>query len=334
MLAMAVVIILVDQIFWRPLVAWADKFKLERSTSANVPHSWLLDLLRTSRIPGFVAAFLAPVGEAINRQFIAWFSTRRERTVRPPAATRQREWIFNGSLALLVLALVGGGTRFIVSEIGLAEVGHAALMGLVTFGRVVLLLVFATLVWVPAGVAIGFHPRLARLAQPVVQFMASFPANFLFPFVTLFFIQSGISINWGGILLMALGTQWYILFNTIAGAIAIPTDLREMARNMGVRGWLLWRDLILPGIFGSWVTGGITAAGGAWNASIISELVTWGQTTLTAYGLGAFVAQATTNGDWPRIVLGVGIMSLFVVGVNRLFWRRLYALAETRFRIG
>ena len=163
--------------------------------------------------------------------------------------------------------------------------------------------------------------------------MASFPANFIFPFVTVIFIRIGLSINIGGILLMALGTQWYILFNTIAGAMSVPTDLREMTTNMGLHGWRLWRHLIIPGIFSAWVTGGITAAGGAWNASIVSEVVSWGATTLTAYGLGAYVAQATGAGDWPRIVLGVGVMSLYVVGANRLFWRRLYKLAETRYHI-
>jgi NitT/TauT family transport system permease protein len=182
-------------------------------------------------------------------------------------------------------------------------------------------------------VTIGLNPRLARLAQPVVQLLASFPANFLFPFATIAFIRLGISLNWGGILLMALGAQWYILFNTIAGAQGIPNDLREMADDLGLRGWLRWRTLIIPGIFGAWVTGGITAAGGAWNASIVSEVVSWGHTTLIATGLGAYIAQATGTGDWPRITLGVGMMSLYVVGLNRLVWRRLYALAESRYRL-
>jgi len=202
---------------------------------------------------------------------------------------------------------------------------------LFTLARVLVLLVFATLIWTPVGVSIGFNPKLARLLQPVVQFLASFPANFIFPFATLFFIHSHISIDWGSILLMSLGAQWYILFNSIAGAMSIPTDLREMAVDMGLRGWQLWRKLIIPGIFSAWVTGGVTASGGAWNASIVSEIVSWGQITLTANGLGAYIAQATGVGDWPRITLGIGMMSLFVVGFNRLFWRRLYGLAETKY---
>ena len=197
-----------------------------------------------------------------------------------------------------------------------------------------LLLIFSTLVWTPIGVAIGFNPRLARLLQPLAQLLASFPANFLFPFATIFFIREGISLDWGGILLMSLGAQWYILFNVIAGAMSIPTDLREMAANMQLRGWQLWRNLIIPGIFPAWVTGGITAAGGAWNASIVAEIVSWGDRTLMAKGLGAFIHQATSVGDWPRIVLGVSMMSLYVVGLNRILWRRLYTLAETKFRLG
>jgi NitT/TauT family transport system permease protein len=252
------------------------------------------------------------------------------------ANSRRRLWgdrLYTGILLVLVAVILIDGVRFILGEVGLGEVGMTIILGLATFGRVMLVLAVGTLVWVPVGVAIGFHPPLARLLQPVVQFLASFPANFLFPFATLFFIRAGISLNWGGILLMALGAQWYILFNTIAGAMSIPTDWREMAADMGLRGWLLWRTLIIPGVFPAWVTGGITASGGAWNASIVSEVVSWGPTTLTATGLGAYIARATGAGDWPRIALGVGMMSVFVVGLNRTLWRQLYHLAEVRFRI-
>jgi NitT/TauT family transport system permease protein len=198
---------------------------------------------------------------------------------------------------------------------------------------VLALLVFSTIVWTPIGVAIGLSPRLARLSQPVVQILASFPANFLFPFATLGFIKLGISLNWGSMLLMALGAQWYLLFNVIGGAQAIPNDLREMATSLGLKGFRKWKFLIGPGIFGTWVTGAITASGGAWNASIVSELVSWGNTTLKAKGLGAYIAEATTQGDWPRIVLGVGLMSVFVVAANRLVWRPLYDLAQRRYQL-
>jgi NitT/TauT family transport system permease protein len=221
----------------------------------------------------------------------------------------------------------------ISTTVGFAEVERVAQLGSFTLARVLVLLVFASLVWTPIGVAIGFHPRLAQILQPVALFLASFPANFIFPFATLAFIRLHVPINGGSILLMALGSQWYILFNTIAGAASIPTDLREMADDIGLRGWNRWRRLVLPGIFSTWVTGAITASGGAWNASIVSEVVSWGPTTLKASGLGAYIASATGTGDWPRITLGVGMMSIYVVGANRLVWRQLYALAQRKYRL-
>jgi NitT/TauT family transport system permease protein len=332
LVTMIVVIVLIDQLFWRPVVAWADKFRLEQSAAVEASRSWLLTLLRTARLPRLAGQLSTPARETIDGALSRLSPVRRA----PPAEQRQGGWgdrLYNGVLIVMIAVLLVLGGVYIVREVGLGEVGHAALLELATFGRVLILLVASTLVWVPIGVAIGFNPRLARLAQPVVQILASFPANFLFPFATIAFIRLAISLNWGSILLMALGTQWYILFNTIAGAQGIPNELREMATNMGLCGWRRWRALIIPGIFPAWVTGAITAAGGAWNASIVSEIVSWGHTTLTATGLGAYVAQVTGTGDWPRITLGVGMMSVYVVGLNRLVWRRLYVLAETKYRL-
>jgi len=249
----------------------------------------------------------------------------------PAAPTHDR--LFNLALLVLIGGLLAALLHVMFTRVGLAEVASVFELGLLTLARVLLLLVVATLIWTPIGVAIGFHPRLARLLQPLVLFLASFPANFIFPFATLFFIHSHVPIGWGSILLMALGAQWYILFNAIAGAQTIPSDLREMADDAGLQGLQRWRKLIIPGIFSAWVTGGVTASGGAWNASIVSEVVSWGSTTLTASGLGSYIAEATARGDWPRISLGIGMMSLFVVGFNRLVWRRLYALAETRYHL-
>lgn len=332
LLTMAIVIVVVDQLFWRPLIAWTDKFRLEQSASALAPESWVYDLLTTARIPRLLGVALTPVGEATNR-VLAWLSPQRRTFATGSTPTTGRDRLYNFFLLLVIGALLATGMHFILTTVGLAEVGKTFTLGLLTLGRVVILLIFATIVWTPIGVAIGFNPKLARLLQPVVQFLASFPANFIFPFATLFFIRFSIPINWGSILLMALGAQWYILFNSIAGAMSIPTDLREMARDVGLQGWHLWRKLIIPGIFSAWVTGGITASGGAWNASIVSEIVTWGTTTLTASGLGAYITEATETGDWPRITLGIGMMSLFVVGLNRVFWRRLYHLAETKYHL-
>jgi len=329
---MAVVIVLVDQLFWRPLIAWADKFRMEQSASAEAPESWVYDLIQAARLPRLLGQVFLPVREGVNQ-----FLSRLTRMVPPPAiapeVNPQQDRIYNAFLLLLIGVLLAWGLHFVITEVGLAEVGVVFGLGVLTLGRVLILLAVATVIWTPIGVAIGFQPRLARLLQPVVQFLASFPANFVFPFATLFFIRTGISLDWGSIFLMALGSQWYILFNSIAGAQSIPTDLREMCADVGLTGWQKWRKLIIPGIFSAWVTGGVTASGGAWNASIVSEVVSWGGRTLKATGLGAYITEATVQGDWARITLGIGMMSLFVVGVNRLFWRRLYALAEHKYHL-
>jgi len=333
LVAIAVVILLVDQLFWRPLIAWADKFRSETSAAAEAPESWLLDLFKAARLPSLIVQVLTPVGEVINRLLS---SLTPPHPINNNVDKNQQvlsDRLYNFVLLVVIGALVITGLHFIFATVGFSEVVKAFLLGLLTLGRVVILLIVASLIWTPIGVAIGFNPKLARLLQPVVQFLASFPANFIFPFATLFFIRTHISINFGSILLMSLGAQWYILFNSIAGAMSIPTDLREMATDVGLHGSKLWRKLIIPGIFSSWVTGGVTASGGAWNASIVSEIVSWGQTTLIASGLGAYIAQATQAGDWPRITLGIGMMSLYVVGINRLFWRWLYHLAETKYHL-
>lgn len=328
--AMAVIILLVDQLFWRPLVAWSDKFRLEQSSSGDAPQSWVYDLLKSSRIPALGSSALAPAIAGLDRLMSVLLGRVSDGAVEPESPGVDR--LYNLSLWLVMGALIAAVVHFVLVTVGLAEVATAFRLGIDTLLRVTVLLVFATLIWTPIGVAIGFNPRLAGRLQPVVQFLASFPANFIFPFATLFFIRSHISLDWGSILLMALGAQWYILFNAIAGAQTIPSDLREMADDVGLRGLERWRKLIIPGIFSAWVTGGVTASGGAWNASIVSEVVSWGGATLTANGLGAYIAQATSAGDWPRITLGIGMMSLFVVGINRLLWRRLYGLAERKYQ--
>lgn len=330
-LTMLVVILLVDQLFWRPLVAWSDRFRLEQSGSGDQPRSWLLDLVTAAHVPRLLMKGLAPLLEQLDRGLSWLFGPVGACEPEPSSPRQERLWSLLLAMGVggLGLALVHG----VIQSVGLEEVGRALVMGLKTFGRVMLLLVAATLVWTPIGVLIGFRPRLAQLLQPLVQFLASFPANLLFPFVTLVLIQARVPIGWGAVLLMALGSQWYILFNAIAGAQTIPSDLREMADDVGLSGLQRWRRLIIPGIFSAWVTGAVTASGGAWNASIVSEVVSWGHTTLHADGLGAYVAEATQHGDWPRIALGIGLMSLLVVGSNRVLWRRLYALAEHRYHL-
>ena len=204
---------------------------------------------------------------------------------------------------------------------------------MLTLLRVVILIVLASLVWVPIGVAVGLNPKLAEKVQPVAQFMAAFPANLLFPVAVYCIARYSLSPRIWLSPLMILGTQWYILFNVIAGATAFPSDFREAAASLRVRGWRWWRQVMLPGIFPYYVTGAITASGGAWNASIVSEAVSWGPQRFNGSGLGAYIAQMTTAGDYPRIALGIAVMSVIVISLNRLIWRPLYAFAERRTRL-
>lgn len=335
LLAVAVMVVMVvgvNVLFWSPLTAWSERFRIEYSETAQAPRSLTLDLLRRSRVPALLGRVFGPLVHPIDR-VMAGFGLAEHPLRVSPARRRAGDVVFTAA----VLALIGYGfvrmVVFIAGTAGFGEVAHALLLGLITFARVLVLVAVATAVWVPVGVWIGLNPRVSRLAQPVVQVLASFPANFLFPLITAVLVATGISLNWGGILLMSLGAQWYILFNVIAGAGAVPNDLREAAANLRLPRKLWWRRLVLPAIFPSYVTGGITAAGGAWNASIVAEVVSYNGLTLTATGLGAYIKDATSAGNAGQILIGVAVMSFYVVGLNRLFWRRLYALAERRFSL-
>ncbi|MER7170011.1 ABC transporter permease [Streptomyces mesophilus] len=331
-LTMAVMVISVNFLFWRPLTAWAEKFKNEQSEATHVQRSLVLDFLRRSHWPALLGRFLAPVREAVNRAGRIFGRDDRPLSV-DPAKRRVGDIVFGAIATALIAWGLFDLLRYLNDNTGLGVFGEPLVLGLVTLLRVVVLVAVATVIWVPVGVKIGFSPKLAKIAQPIVQVLASFPANFLFPLAMWFFLRTGLDINIGCIFLMALGAQWYILFNTIAGAMAIPSDLKEAMDDLGVRGLQRWKRLIIPGVFPSYVTGGITASGGAWNASIVAEVVTFSGTTLSATGLGAYIFKATEEGDFPRLLAGVAVMSLYVVGLNRLFWRRLYRLAETRYSL-
>ena len=331
-LVMVIMVVGVNAVFWRPLTAWAERFRMGDTSSATPQRSVTLDILRQSGIPRLLGRLVRPVGTFLDRITRPFGVADNPLTV-IPARRRAGDIAF----AIVVAALLVWGALAMLGYLwrsgDLPQFGTAFVMGLATFARVIVIIVVGSLIWVPVGVWIGMNPRVTRFAQPIVQVLASFPANFLFPFVTILLIQTNVSLNVGGILLMALGSQWYILFNVIAGASAIPADLREATVNLRVTRWLRWRTLILPAVFAAWVTGGITAAGGAWNASIVSEVVTYGHTTLTAFGLGAYIAHATAVGDTAQSYIGVIVMSVFVVGINRLVWRRLYRLSETKFSL-
>ncbi len=331
-ITMVVVVLGVNFVFWRPLIASAERYKIELSESTNAPRSVFLDFLRSTRWPRLVGRVRRNIADPLGRM-MAVFGT----DTRPLRVDLRRRRVGDIVWGVVVGALICWGlyslVAYTVEHDGLGVYLTALWLGFVTMIRVIVLVAVATVIWVPIGVKIGMSSRWSRLAQPVVQILASFPANFLFPFATLAFIHFGFSLNYGGILLMSLGAQWYILFNVIAGAQAIPSDLREAMDDLGVTGWQRWRRMILPAVFSSYVTGAITASGGAWNASIVAEIVTYGGTTLTATGLGAFIAQATQDGNFTKILAGVAVMSFYVVGINRLVWRRLYRLAERRYSL-
>ena len=329
-LMMGVVIILYDQLFFRPVVAWADRFRFEQTASNDRPHSWAYDLLRRTRL---LPVLFAPIA-GIGRLLLALEPTRHAAPPsrdEPPNPLVERLWQF--AVLLAVGAAFWWSARYVLATLGLSDIGEAFLLACLTMLRVIVLIALASLIWVPIGVWIGLNPAWAGRLQPVAQFLAAFPANVLFPFAVIAIVHWRLNPDIWLSPLMILGTQWYILFNVIAGASAIPNDLREAAGMFGVRGWQWWRQVALPGIFPFYVTGALTASGGSWNASIVAEAVSWGSQHLEAHGLGTYIAKATTAGDFPRVALGIAVMSLFVLSFNRLVWRPMYAFAERRLRL-
>ena len=242
------------------------------------------------------------------------------------------EKVWDVVLVLAGLAALAWLVLFVHTVVGWAEAAHVAFLGLITLSRVLILIALASLVWVPVAVWIGLRPAYSQRVQAVAQFLAAFPVNLMFPLVVYLLVTWRLNPNIWLSPLMVFGTQWYILFNVVAGAAAIPNELRLAADNLGVKGWLKWKRVYLPAVFPSFVTGAITASGGSWNASIVAEYVTWGKTTLQADGLGSYIKQMTDVGDFHRIGLGIGVMCIFVMLLNRFFWRKLYLLAEDRSR--
>jgi NitT/TauT family transport system permease protein len=337
-IAMVVTIVVVDQLLWRPLVAWAEKFKLEQTESKDNPTSWVLDLLRHSYVLTWLSNHVGhALGNVSQRAALLTSDLTQTISARAPAPVKTLLRLAIWGLTAIGVAWLVFDAFDIAKEIRTAMTGAEMLrvvwLGMLTLLRVLAMSVLATLIWTPIGVWIGMRPRVAPIAQPLAQIAASFPVNMTFPFIVAFFISTHIPINLGSVLLMALGTQWYILFNVIAGAMAIPTDLREAAAMFGLNRWRLWKTLIIPAIFPFWVTGAVTATGGAWNASIVAEVASWGNDKLVADGLGAYIAQVTEKGDQPAIYFSIVVMALFVVVINRVFWRRLYDLAERKFKL-
>jgi NitT/TauT family transport system permease protein len=326
------VIVLMDQLIWRPVITWAEKFKFEQVEAAETSHSPVLNLLRSSRIVPLIARVsFRPALERTSLYFAKKNAAAREAS-RPNAAAK---WI---SRVVLYLVLAGIGVALFKmcallattrgSELRAIFVGAGA-----TFLRVELTLSLAALWTVPVGVIIGLHPKLSAIAQPIAQVAASVPATALFPIILLMLIRVGGGLGIGSLVLLLLGTQWYILFNVIAGASALPTDLKEVCDIFRFGRLERWRELILPGIFPYLITGFVTASGGAWNASIVAEYFHFRGQTFSTTGLGAVISRATDNGNFRVLLAATIVMAAMVVTINRLLWRRLYALASTKYKL-
>ncbi|AQQ34527.1 ABC transporter permease [Burkholderia cenocepacia] len=333
--AMSVVILAYDQFLFRPLVAWADKFRMENTASGDAPQSWLLDMMRRTHL---IHQLLVPAGWLLSQAAriplrVPSLTGTRVRGASARRSSRIGDIVWGAFVILLTVYVAWRVVSFVATGVTMAEVGHVLVLGLITLLRVLVLIAIASVIWVPLGVLIGLRPKLAEKIQPLAQFLAAFPANLLFPVFVIVIVHFHLNADIWLSPLIVLGTQWYILFNVIAGAMSYPNDYKEATKNFRIRGWQWWRQAILPGIFPYYVTGAITASGGAWNASIVSEFVQWGDTKVVAHGLGAYIAQTTVAGDFPKIILGIAVMSLFVTLFNRLLWRPMYAYAESRLRL-
>jgi NitT/TauT family transport system permease protein len=329
--AMAIVILIYDQLLFRPLVAWADRFRFDQEQIEETPESWVLTILRRSEL---IDAMAAPFQQALRWSY---------RLSPPPSIpmpgksspgfARLADVLWYGGVAALVAYALWSAASFVASGVKGSEVLYAIGLGFITMLRVFVLIGLASAIWTPIGIYVGLRPKLRRFVQPIAQFLAAFPANLFYPVAVSAIVTFHLNADVWTSPLMVLGTQWYILFNVIAGASSLPRELRDASANLQVKGWLWWRRVGLPGVFPFYVTGAITASGGSWNAAIVSELVAWGNDTVRAHGLGAYIADATTAGDFHRIVLGIAIMSVLVALINRLFWRPLYWYAERKFRL-
>jgi NitT/TauT family transport system permease protein len=328
--AMGVVIVLYDQLLFRPVVAWADKFRFEQTASQDQPQSWFYDVLRRARLLSRLSRPIEAAVRAAPPLPVAPF-----RMPEPPSERvgRALDMVWIGLVAVIAASAALTLLRYVGTAVSWKETLLVFGYGLITLLRVLVLIALASLIWVPIGVWIGLRPAWAERVQPVAQFLAAFPANVLFPFAVMAIAGWRLDPNIWLSPLMILGTQWYILFNVIAGATALPNDLKEAAGIFHVRSWQWWRDVVLPGIFPYYITGALTASGGSWNASVVAEVVSWGPTKLHAVGLGSYIADATAAGAYPRVALGIAVMSIFVIILNRTLWRPLYTFAERRLRL-
>ena len=341
-LAMVVMIVCVDQVLWRPLVVWVEKFRLDDTAGAPAPSSWVLEFLRRARLPRRAAVLQRRAYRSARRaarSIEAPFKSVGPVILRGPLIAFERAIArkLGAGLAVAVIAAaaVAGAWRLwlLITQLGLADWGQLLVAALLTFARVMSAVLLSTIWTVPAGVIIGRSPRLARALQPVIQVVASFPAPMLFPIVILLFERIGVGLGLGAVALMVLSGQWYILFNVISAVANIPEQLKE-ATTLFRLPWLArWRSLYLPAAFPALVTGWVTAAGGAWNGSIVAEYIEAGGTLRQTQGLGSLISEATAHANFPLLAGGIALMSLIVVGWNRMVWRPLLQWAQNRFSL-
>ena len=332
-LTMLAVIIAYDQLLFRPLVAFGARFRVELSAGQIQEKSFVAQVFARTH---WMRALMRGPAELFHTIALL----RMELPMRASAPGSQSPAL-SRMIDILWVAFIGFATiwagwliiDYMRQELTWSDVGQSVLYTIFTMLRVILLLALATAVWVPVGVWIGLRPAVAEKVQPLAQFLAAFPANVVFPVAVVLILHFSLNPDIWLSFLIIFGTQWYILFNVIAGASAFPNDLKEAVSNFRIRGWNWWKNVIIPGIFPYYITGALTASGGSWNAAIVAEYVKWGNDTVSAHGIGAYIAKATADGDYPKIVLGVAMMSIFVIMFNRLLWRPLYALAERRLRL-
>jgi len=326
------VIVLIDQVVWRPVIAWAEKFKLEQVGAAEVPRSPILTLLRSSKLLPFVTrSFVLPIRERLDLRF----AKAQEAASLTKGTRPARQWILHAAGVVVLAAASCAVVKLFatLATISAAELRHLVWGAAATFLRVEAVLLLAALWTIPVGVIVGLRPKLSAIAQPIAQIAASVPATALFPIILLVLSRAGGGLGIGSIVLLLLGTQWYLLFNVIAGATAIPADLKEVCSTYQLSRTERWRTLFLPAIFPYLITGFVTASGGAWNASIVAEYFHFRGQTISTIGLGAIISQATDSGNLRLLLAATVVMAIMVVTINRLVWRPLYALASTRFKL-
>jgi NitT/TauT family transport system permease protein len=330
-IAMLVVILIYDQLLFRPLVTWSQRFNMGDVATEQLATSWVYTLLKRTRFIQRIGNVFGKLADVFIN--LSLFATQKQakKIVRAHYSFHDKLWFL--LVVLFCLGITYSFIHYILMHVTVMEMLRVLFYGLITATRVMILILICSLIWIPIGVWVGLRPKWTAVVQPLAQFLAAFPANLLFPIVVIGILKFNLNVEIWTAPLMVLGTQWYILFNVIAASSTIPRDIYQAAQIFGVQRWVWWKRVCLPAIFPYFITGALAAAGGAWNASIVAEVVEWGDTTLVATGLGAYITQYTRTGDFPRIVLGIGVMCLYIVIINRLLWQRLYHIAQQRYRL-